>query len=169
MYAVTLMIKSFFDKNEWKYDLKQDEDRKIDVLNTGFTLSNESVSMRVIVYRENDIYQVAATSDSTVPLSSINGGLRAINEFNGLSRAVGGYLDPDKGDIVFFKGTNTDGLTFSEEAFCADMELVMRVTDQETAQIIKKAIKYEPFKGEIVITPPEPPKKRNFFSRLFGK
>ena len=166
MNAVTLMIKSIFEQNEWKYTLDDNDQTSIDTFTSGFNLNNEKAHFQVRVYRESECYQILSSADSRVPLASIAGALMAANEFNSYSRLVCCCVDTATGDVIFFKGTVTAGLTFSETAFEQEMNVLMAVTDTETAQIIKKAVNYSP--GNIPETPAsEPQPRRGFFARLF--
>ncbi len=161
MNAVTLMIKSFFEKNEWRYSLEESEEDnndKIDTFRTGFNLKNEGIDLNIRIFRGREMYQIIGfPRDSRIPVTSIQGGLIAVNEFNLRSSLACAFLDREDGCLGFFKGTNTDGLTFSEEVFNADLNAIFHAVDYETAQIVKNAIKYDPIM--------EPPKK-GFFSRF---
>ena len=166
MNAVTLMIKSYFDENEWKYELEENEEEKIDTFQTGFNLKNESVNIFVRVFTDRDMYKIIGFSDSSkVPMSCINGGLWAVNKVN--QNLIQGcfFLDTDDGSIGFFSGTHTDGLTFSEETFHSSFHVAVECLDNEVAQIIKNAVTYEPPLSQpaptLVVTP-----RSSFLSRL---
>lgn len=166
MNAVTLMIKSIFEQNEWKYTLDENDETGIDTFTSGFNLNNEKAHLQVRVYRESECYQILSSGDSRVPMTSIAGALMAANEFNSYSRLVCCCIDSSTGDVIFFKGTVTAGLTFSEAAFEQELNILLAVTDNETAQIIKKAVNYSP--GTIpAAAPDEPQRKSGFFARMF--
>lgn len=157
MNAVTQMIKDHFEKNGVKYELEESMEEKLDQFRTGFTTDNETVHILIRVDRDREMYLIIGYSDSKIPMTCLNGGLRAVNESN--SEIIQGcfYLRLEDGMIIFFNSTNTDKLHFSEEVFATDLSTVIRSVDLETAQIIKKAISYEP---SCI------PQKRGLFSRF---
>lgn len=161
MNAVTLMIKSFFEKNEWRCNFvesEEDNNDKVDVFRISFNLNNEGIDLNIRIFRDREMYQIIGfPRDSRIPVTSIQGGLIAVNEFNLRSLQACAFLNREDGCFGFFKGTNTDGLTFSEDVFNEDLNAIIHAVDYETAQIVKNAIKYDPIK--------EPP-KRGFFSRF---
>ncbi len=157
MNAVTQMIKGYFDKNEWKYDLEEDIEANLDLFRMGFTMNNETVNILIQVYRERERYKIIGYPDSKIPMTCLNGGLRAVNESNSEINQGCFYLRLEDGMIIFFIATNTDGLHFSEEVFAADLDFVTIAIDTQTAQIIKKAISYDP---SCI------PQKRGLFSRF---
>ncbi|MDE6340482.1 MAG: YbjN domain-containing protein [Muribaculaceae bacterium] len=176
MNAVSLMIKSYFDENEWKYELEENEEEKIDTFQTGFNLKNESVNIFVRVFTDREVYKIIGFSDSSkVPMASINGGLRAVNKINQSLIQGCFFLDTDDGTIGFFSGTHTDGLTFSEETFGASFHTAIECLDSEVAQIIKNAVIFEPPVAQpaptLVVTPKDSAttKRRSLLSRLFRR
>lgn len=138
MDIVTETIKSYFDSEEWKYELRS-EDNSLQSFYTMFSGRNEELLFRINVYSENKICQIACQSETKINPEYMSGALHAINEFNLHSRLVCGCVG-ENGGISFWLGRNTDGDTFSKEAFAADFDVIFRTADDETAQILKKAI-----------------------------
>ena len=114
MDAVTLMIKTFFDKNDIEYELVENNEDGHDTFETWLDLRNEKIFIRVSVIKDKYIYVIKGVAyENKVPLSYINGGLRAINEAN--QRLPQGclYMNTEDGSIRFFSSTHTDNLIFS--------------------------------------------------------
>lgn len=141
MDLVTETIKNYLDSMGWKYELETEDDGDTNIIYTGIEGDNESIRIRVIVYVRSCMCQVACQSETIVSKECIPGAIFAMNEFNLRARIVSGCVT-DKGAITFWLGRNTDGDTFSEEAFGADFDMLLKVTDRETAQIFKKAVQY---------------------------
>ena len=135
---LTTMIRSFFDSQEWKYRQYADED-SIESFMLGFMGLNEEILFRVDVMPNHDMYQIIGQSKTIVPVSNIEGAIKAINRYNLRAKVVSGCIGED-GAITFWMGRNTDGDTFSEKAFGCDFDMVMREADTATAQIFKEAL-----------------------------
>lgn len=139
MDIVTETIKSYFDSEEWKYELKSEEDNTLHSFYTGFSGRNEELFFRINVIPDNKTCQIVCQSETKINTEYIFGAFKAINEFNLHSQLVCGCIG-EKGTITFWLGRNTDGDTFSKEAFAADFDIVFRVAENETAQILKRAL-----------------------------
>ncbi len=135
---LTTMIKNFFESQKWKYRQYIEED-SVDSFLLGFTGENEEVLFRVDVIPNHNMYQIIGQSKTIVPISNIDGAIKAINRYNLRAKVVSGCVSED-GSITFWMGRNTDGGTFSEEAFGCDFDMVMREVDLSTAYIFKEAI-----------------------------
>lgn len=159
MDIVTETIKSYFDSEEWKYELKSEEDNSIHSFYIGFSGRNEELFFRINVFPEDKVCQIACQSETKIRPEYMSGASRAINEFNLHSRLVCGCVGKN-GNITFWIGRNTDGDTFSKEAIAADFDIVFRVTDNETAQILKRAIQ---------LTTSDSSNRRNGIFSLFKK
>lgn len=131
------VIQKYFDKRRWKYKMFTDENSAIR-FQLGFTANNETVFINVNIFPNNEIYEINCHSETKLPQELIYHGIAAINNYNLSAKVVSGCISPN-GDIIFWLGRNTDGNTFSEEAFAIDFEMVIRETDYETAQIYKQS------------------------------
>lgn len=139
MDIVTETIKSYFDSEKWKYELESQDDDTCHTFYIGFTGHHEELRFRINVFPDNKICQIICRSETKIDSEYLVGASHAINEFNLHSKLVCGCVG-DNGAIAFWLGRNTDGDTFSKEAFAADFDIVFRVTDNETAQILKRAM-----------------------------
>lgn len=131
------VIKGYFDKQGWHYRMYTDEDSII-TFRLGFNGHNEKLTLQVNVLPDNAIYEIIGQSETTLSHEVINAGIIAINNYNLMARVVNGCISHE-GDIIFWLGRNIDGNTFSEQAFAVDFDMVVRETDDETAQIYKLA------------------------------
>lgn len=131
------VIKGYFDKQEWHYRMYTDEDSII-TFRLGFYGDNEKLMLQVNVLPNNDIYQISCRSDTKLPQNIISNGIIAMNDYNLRANVVSGCISPE-GNIIFWLGRNTDGNTFSEQAFSIDCDMVIKEADDETAQIYKQA------------------------------
>lgn len=134
---VEKVIKKFFDSQNWKYQMYTDEDSVI-TFKLSFDGNNERLKVRIDVYPEDDMYNIIGGADTKIPVNSIDKAILAINEYNRKSNIVCGCIEDD-GTIIFWLGRNTEGNTFSKEAFEADFDMVLKRVDFETAQIFKQA------------------------------
>lgn len=132
------VIKGYFDKREWRYRMYTDEDSVI-TFRLGFTGDNENLTIHVNVFHDEAMYQIICQSETKLSHDDINSGIIAMNEYNLTARIVSGCIT-DVGNIVFWLGRNIDGNTFSEQAFAVDFNMVICETDDETAQIYKRAL-----------------------------
>ena len=135
---LTTMIRSFFDSQEWKYRQYSEEDF-IESFMLRFTGLNEEILLRVDVIPNHNMYLIIGQSKTIVPVSNIEGAIKAINRYNLRAKVVSGCIGED-GTITFWMGRNTDGETFSEGAFGCDFDMVMREVDKATAHILKEAL-----------------------------
>lgn len=135
---LTTMIGSFFDSQEWKYR-KYTENDSVESFLLGFTGDNEEILCRVDVMPSHNMYQIIGQSKTILPASNIDGAIKAINRYNLRAKVVSGCVSED-GSITFWMGRNTDGGSFSEDAFGCDFDMVMRETDMTTAHIFKEAM-----------------------------
>lgn len=143
MDIVTETIKSYFESEEWKYDLESDDDNTCHSFYTVFNGRNEKLLFKIMVLPNSKICQIICQSETKFSPEYQYGASLAINEYNSYAPLVCGCVS-EKGDITFWLGRNTDGDTFSKEAFAADFDTVFKVTDNETAQILKRAIQLTP-------------------------
>lgn len=135
---VTTMIRTFFDSRQWKYRMYTEEDSVVSFA-LAFRGDNEETMFRIDVMPNNNIYHIIGQSNTTIPTSNVNAGIRAINQYNLRAKVVSGCVC-DNGAITFWLGRNTDGGTFSEDAFSYDFDMVMRAVDDESAHIFKEAM-----------------------------
>lgn len=131
------MIKKFFDSQEWKYRMYTDEDSVI-TFKLAFDSNNEKLKVRIDVYPDDYMYNIIGGADTKIPVNCIDRAIWAINEYNRKSNIVCGCIEDD-GTVIFWLGRNTDGNSFSKEAFKADFDMVLKHVDNETAQIFKQA------------------------------
>lgn len=131
------VIKGYFDKQEWHYRMYTDEDSIIN-FRLGFNGDNEKLMLQVNVWPNNVFYQIICQSETTLPQNNISNGIIAVNNYNLRAYVVSGCISPE-GNIIFWLGRNTEGNTFSEQAFAVDFDMVIKETDKETAQIFKQA------------------------------
>ena len=116
-----------------------DEDSII-TFRLGFNGDNEKLMLKVDVMPDNAIYSIVCESETKLSQENINNGIIVMNDYNLKAQVVSGCISSE-GDIIFWLGRNIDGNTFSEQAFAVDFNLVIRETDDETAQIYKQALK----------------------------
>ena len=135
---MTTMIRGYFDSRQWKYRMYTEEDSVVSFILV-FKDDNEEVRFRVVVMPNSNMYQIIGQLNIVIPTPNIDAGIRAINNYNFRARIVSGCVS-DEGNIIFWLGRNTDGGTFSEDAFSLDFDMVMREVDYESAQIFKKAM-----------------------------
>lgn len=143
MDKITEIIKSYFDSEKWKYMFESNNDGTLQSLYSQFTGNNEILRFRINVFPNDKICQILCQPSTKINPNNILGAIQAINEFNLHSRLVCGCIG-ENGDIAFWLGRNTDGDTFSQEAFAADFHIVFNAAEEETAQIFKKAILQTP-------------------------
>lgn len=135
---MTDIIRNFFDSQDWKYNIDSEDD-SVESFMLGFTGVNEEIMFCVNVMPNQNMYQIIGQSKTVIPLPNIEAAVRAINRYNLKAKVVCGCVGED-GSINFWMGRNTDGDTFSEEAFSCDFEMVMRVVDTATSLIFKEAL-----------------------------
>ncbi len=114
-----------------------DEDSII-TFRLGFNGHNETLMLRVDVL-SNAIYQIVCEPETKLSQENINNGIIAMNNYNLLRAQVVSGCIRSEGNIIFWLGRNIDGNTFSEQAFAADLHMVIREADIKTAQIYKQA------------------------------
>lgn len=135
--SIEEVIKRYFDKHEWQYNMITDEDSII-TFGLGFSGDYEKLLMlQVRVLPNSAIYQISCKSEIKLPQNCISNGIIAINNYNLRAHVVSGCINPE-GDIIFWLERNIDGNAFSEQAFAADLDMVINMTDNETAHIYKQ-------------------------------
>ena len=95
--------------------------------------------LKVDVVPDNAIYHIVCQSETKLLQENINNGIIAMNNYNLKAHVVSGCIGSE-GNIIFWLGRNIDGNTFSEQAFAVDFDMVIKETDDETAQIYKQAL-----------------------------
>lgn len=141
MNKTTEVIKSCFDKQKWQYDLKEaDDNGHPDEFNISFYGENEGCTYRVLVCFEGKSYQLVGFTQTSVPQQYMDGALKAVNEYNCAALLIGSCIG-QKGRIIFWSGRNVVSETFSEEVFMKDFRQLVIVVEDDTAQILKNALK----------------------------
>lgn len=132
------VIKGYFDKNDWHYRMYTDEDSIVTFV-LKFSGDNETLNFRVNIIPQDEIYQIICQSETKLAPKDMQNGIIAMNKYNLRAQVVSGCISR-KGDIIFWLGRNTDGNTFSEQAFAVDLDMVFKEADEETAQIYKQSL-----------------------------
>lgn len=131
------VIKSYFDKKNWKYQMYTDENSII-TFRLGVIGDYETVNIKISIDPEMNFYHIVGGSDISVAEKDRAKGIIAINNYNLSARVVSGCIGSD-GSILFWMGRNVNGNAFSEEAFAIDLFMVINETDHQTAHIFKQA------------------------------
>lgn len=133
------MIKSYFDKAQWKFTQEYGEDDPACFISYFNGETEKDVTMIVRVYSNNTYSIIGCASKVVIPENHFSEGYKAVNEYNLHTPLVCCTLDPD-GRIIFWLGRNTDGQAFSEEAFATDFSVILNEADEETSNIFKQAM-----------------------------
>ena len=134
---VAEMIRQYFESKKYKYDMEVEDTIKFLL---GIECENEQLWIAVFVIPEELRYLILVQPKTTIPQEYIEYSLIPINDFNHSSFMVGADIDMADGQLNFGMGRNTDNGAFSKEAFIADFRGLLKAADNETAQILKKAI-----------------------------
>lgn len=131
------IIKTYFDNEHWGYETKTQEDSTLSFY-LSFHCKHELLHMRVDLNNNKNMFLIMCQPETRLPIESLNNGIIAMNNYNCQALFVTGCIRPE-GQIVFWLARNIEGKAYSKEAFDMDLELILQVADEETAQIYKQA------------------------------
>ena len=155
MNPITETIKSFFDSNNWHYDLElasdsEETNDQADIFIISMNGKHEQLDCKIIIEHANHCLLIMCSPRTHLYPENIPGALQAINEFNLRSKFVIGSIT-EKGNIIFSLGVYTGGINIlSEQTFSIEFDLVTDAADDMTAHIYKKALESTPKKRSLL-------------------
>lgn len=135
-FSMEDIIKTYFDNNQWHYKAYTDEDSTLSYA-LNFHGNHENLSVHVDLNNNKNMFHIVCLPETRLPIESIDNGIIAMNNYN-VESSVPGCIRPD-GRIVFWLTRYIEGKAYSKEAFDVELELILRVADEETARIYKQA------------------------------
>lgn len=139
METLTEMVKSYLDSQEWHYQINEAKEVGDDnVISLGFNLEHERISVYILLDETSMTYRIRSMPDLNKPIEEDFGILKAVNQYNSKRAFIKLTLDKDN-DLCFGMDGIIYDLNKGMKYFVADLDIVLKEVDNETAQILRHA------------------------------